>query len=89
MGKTGGEQIMGEDKPKAWNNLFVVWRRREAELGERITYRDVQAATGLSATTLSRWMTNQVERFDGETIQLLCDYFHCEVGELIKLQGER
>ena len=77
---------MGEEKRTAHSNLFTVWRRREAELGTRITYADVSDATGISAATLSRWMTRKVERFDGETVQALCEYFQCEVGELIVLE---
>ena len=80
---------MSEDKPKAWSDLFAVWRRQEAQLGQRITYKDVQEATGISAATLSRWMNKEVTRFDAETIQALCEYFHCQVGELIKLEGEQ
>ena len=74
------------EKRRAGSNLFAVWRRREAELGRRITYRDVQADTGLSVATLSRWMTNQVTRFDAETVQALCEYFHCQVEELLQLE---
>ena len=76
---------MDQEKPKAYSNLFVVWRRWEAEIGKRLTYEDVTEATGISAATLSRWMSKQVTRFDAETIQALCEYFQCEVGELILL----
>ena len=79
---------MDEDKPKAWSNLFAVWRQREAQLGGRITYKDVNKATGISGATLSRWMNKQVQQFDAVTVQSLCVYFHCQVGELIKLEGE-
>jgi len=77
---------MDQEKRKARNQLFEVWKRREAALGKRITYRQASEATGISAATLSRWATGQVERFDGATVQALCEFFQCEVGELIVLE---
>ena len=79
---------MADERPKARSNLFTVWRNREAELGKRITYRDAAAATGISAATLSRWASGDVDRFGAVTIQALCKYFQCQVGELILLEGE-
>ena len=67
----------------AKSDLFKVWKEREAALGRRITYRDASEATGISEATLSRWSTGQAERFDSRTIDLLCEYFQCEIGDLI------
>jgi DNA-binding Xre family transcriptional regulator len=72
----------------ARSNLFSIWRRREAETGRRLSYREVAEATGISPTTLVRWSTGQAGRFDATTVQALCDYFQCAVGELIVLDAE-
>ncbi len=63
-----------------------MWRRREAELGKRITYKDVTEATSISGATLSRWMSGQVKLFDAETVQSLCEFFQCEIQELLELE---
>jgi len=86
MGETRkGQGDMDQEKRKARNQLFEVWKRREAELGRRITYKEASEGTGISAATLSRWSTGQAERFDAITIQALCEFFECEVGDLIVL----
>jgi len=65
------------------SNLFTVWKRREAEMGYTLTYRGVAAATGLSTATLRRWVSDSVERYDKGSLEALCDYFGCEVKDLI------
>ena len=65
------------------NNLFTVWRKREANLGQRLTYATVSDATGISQATLSRWMTGKARQFDAGTIETLCGFFDCEVSDLI------
>ena len=66
------------------SNLFAVWTRREVADGQRLTYREVAAATGLSSATLVAWRKDTVERFDKRTLATLCRYFRCEPGDLIR-----
>ena len=65
------------------SNLFSIWKRREAELGHRITYKEVAEKTGISTATLRRWMAGTIKRFDANSTDKLCGFFDCEVGDLI------
>jgi len=65
------------------SNLFTVWKSKESELGERLTYADVSQATGISVPTLSRWMTGKVKRFGGKTVGALTKYFGCTIADLL------
>jgi DNA-binding Xre family transcriptional regulator len=65
------------------SNLFAVWTARELADGCHLTYRQVAADTGLSSATLVAWKLDTVERFDKGTLATLCQYFECEVADLI------
>ena len=69
------------------SNLFVLWKQREQELGERLTLWTVSEATGISQPTLSRWMNGDVKRFGAKTIAALTEFFDCSIAELI-VEGE-
>jgi putative transcriptional regulator len=56
---------------------------KQANENRRITYRAIQEATGVSASTISRMATNKITRFDSETLSALCAYFGCELGDLL------
>ena len=66
------------------SNLFDIWTRREVADGQRLTYREVAAATGLSSATLVAWRKDTVQRFDKDTLSTLCAFFRCEPGDLIR-----
>lgn len=60
-------------------------RAREQADKPKVTYEELMAATGLSASTLARLFShNPVERIDGKTISALCKFFGCGVGELLE-----
>jgi putative transcriptional regulator len=48
-----------------------------------ITATTLADKTGLSRQMIHRWMNNEVTHFPGETIEKLCEYFNCEVGDLL------
>jgi len=45
----------------------------------------VAEEVGLSRTTIYNWINDDIRRFDEPTLKKLCDYFECEIGELIYL----
>lgn len=45
-------------------------------------------ATGVSTPTLYRLYDESNERIDYNTIVLLCDYFKCDIGDLIYLERD-
>ncbi len=60
--------------------------QKQAERGEIITYRDVSAATGVPLGTLSRLTADQVERYGGDTLAALCEFFNCQVADLLEYE---
>jgi len=63
--------------------LFEVWKRRESQVGHKLTYQQVQRDTGIALNTLVGWMNDRTTRFDESVLVRLCAYFDCEVGDLL------
>lgn len=49
----------------------------------KIVQSEVAAATGLADGTISRISNNKVSMYDNEVVVKLCEYFGCEVGDLL------
>lgn len=58
--------------------------RRTGE--ERISYRQVYAATGISPRTLSSYVTGRASGIQFDKLETLCDYLGCTPGELLKIE---
>ena len=57
---------------------------KERAENRSITYRTITAETGLSSTTLVKLASHSgINRIDASTIDVLCDYFSCGVGDLL------
>lgn len=65
------------------NRVAELIARKQRQTGERITYATIAAATGLSEEAIGKWARNQVTRFDREMIAIFCDYFECELSDLL------
>jgi putative transcriptional regulator len=57
----------------------------ERRSGQRVTYRGISEATGLSTNTLTLMAQNKLKQVGLSTIARLCDYFECEPGTLMVL----
>jgi putative transcriptional regulator len=74
-----------------FNELLAVKERKEAR---SISRRQIAEETGISLTSIHNWATNQVTRYDGLQIKTFCEYFNCNVGDLLIIeeaseQGQR
>lgn len=67
------------------NRLIALLGKKQAEEGRMINLTTLAAETNLSRTTLSMYVQNETTRFDASTIQTLCQYFNCQVGDLLYL----
>ncbi len=38
---------------------------------------------GMTQNTLSRWIRNEIGRFDDATVTKICEFFNCDVGDLL------
>lgn len=58
---------------------------KEQEDGEKQTYDRINAATGLSTSTLLRFFKREpLDRIDAGTIDALCRYFGCDLCDLLE-----
>lgn len=65
------------------NRLKVLLAEKELRESRKLTYRTVAKETGLAIGTLTAYMTQNVNRFDKSTLETLCDYLSCNVGDLL------
>lgn len=66
------------------NRLKVLLAEKELRENRKLTYRTVAKETGLAIDTLTAYMTQRVKRFDKSTLETLCAYLACDVGDLLK-----
>lgn len=54
-------------------------------MGEKkLNIQDVHEGTGLNRNTISNLYHEKVSRIDFDTIDKLCDFLECKVGELLE-----
>lgn len=66
--------------------LLIV--QREIETGQKLTYESLSEEIGLSKTTLNRLAEGKTDRIDFLTLDKLCHYFQCNVGELLVYEAD-
>ncbi|MEB3280550.1 MAG: helix-turn-helix transcriptional regulator [Lyngbya sp.] len=70
-----------EDR-KVFCKLAVLMAERDPHLSQRQLARELE----LSPTTINQLFGNKFKRIDVETVEKLCKYFQCEIGELFILK---
>lgn len=59
-------------------------KKKAGELNkEQLSQAEIAAGSGISQSTISRWMSGKVDRTDFKTIEKLCTYFKCQVNDLL------
>ena len=74
---------------KVYNRFKVLLAEKEIKDNKKISYEEIKVSTGIAASTLSAWATNSVKRYDADTIVAMCDYFECDVANLIVYEKGR
>jgi DNA-binding Xre family transcriptional regulator len=65
-------------------NRFVYWMtEKERQLDRKVSYAEIARATDVSMGVIMRWVKNDVERFDSPVVVKFCQYFGCQVGDLL------
>ena len=47
------------------------------------TMKEFSEKTGLDKNTISNWYNQKVTRFSSETLEIMCKFFNCQVGDLL------
>lgn len=70
------------------NRVEELLARKRREEGKRPSYRDIAEVTGLSKTTVGKWSRNEIDNFSGDILAAFCEYFDCDVGDLLYYDRE-
>jgi DNA-binding Xre family transcriptional regulator len=73
---------------KIRNRLLELVTDRERQLGRRMRLRDIAKFVGITDTTMTSWIRNEVSRFDTHVVVGLCNYFDIEIGDLLYFEYE-
>lgn len=68
---------------KITNRFRILLAEKATREHHSIAINDVQRETGLAWSTLNSWANNTVTRYDAPVIGALCEYFDCQVGDLL------
>lgn len=63
--------------------LIRTWEQLHGEQPGSLTFRRLAQFVSLSPDTLNRIANQKVTRIDHQTIEKLCDFFDCELQDLI------
>lgn len=50
----------------------------------KVSIQDIHEGTGLNRNTISNLYHEKAKRIDYDTIEKLCDFFDCQVGDLLE-----
>ncbi|MDX1992159.1 MAG: helix-turn-helix transcriptional regulator [bacterium] len=62
--------------------------QKEIKIGRRIRANEIAMVTGVNAATVSRWLKNDVTKFEAPVLVAFCRYFGCEIGDLLYIDWE-
>lgn len=66
------------------SRLRILIAEKENRDRKKITYRGLAESTGLSTATIGKLLSySGVNRIDGNTLSALCEYFDCNVGDIL------
>jgi DNA-binding Xre family transcriptional regulator len=68
------------------SNLLVLAAQKSQREGRRISLRQIVKDTGVSKYTIYALAHNQLEEFPKDVLKKLCDYFDCDIGDLLKFE---
>lgn len=67
------------------NRVMELMIAKMAEEQRKITDKELATAINLAPSGVTRWMRNEITEFKADTIDALCRYFKCQVGDLLVL----
>jgi putative transcriptional regulator len=68
------------------NRLLSLLLKKSSEEGRRIYQAELAEAIGVSENTISTWVSNDMRKMNINVIELLCEYFNCDVSDLFYLE---
>lgn len=73
---------------KLRNRFLTLVAEKEKREGRRIRNKEIAEAVGVNEHTVARWMKNDVAKIDVPVLEAFCEYFDCDVGDLLYMEKE-
>lgn len=70
------------------NRLPALIGEYQVKENEMLDISTLAKRTGLSRTTLYKWVNGDLDQFRADTIEALCKFFDCQVGDLLYVEFE-
>ncbi len=71
------------------NRVVALIGEKQAREGKVINAAVVARGTGLTRQAIHAWMRGEVQSFKSETVEALCNYFNCEIGDLLYIDRDK
>jgi DNA-binding Xre family transcriptional regulator len=68
---------------KLRNRFLTLLAQKEIAEQRRIKINEIVDETGIAFTTIQRWMRNEITKAEGPVLEAFCEYFDCDVGDLL------
>ena len=65
------------------NRFKILLAEKETRDRRNWSYREISRETGVAPNSLSDYARNRVQRFDAVTLDAMCTFFECSVGDLL------
>ncbi len=78
------ETLESTQKKMISNRFGVLLAEKRIKEKRNISLAEVSEVSGVPRKTLFAWLKNTVTRYDDHVLDALCEYFSCEVGDLLE-----
>jgi DNA-binding Xre family transcriptional regulator len=73
---------------KVRNRFLELLAQKEMQEGRRIRNKEIAEEVGVTEHTVARWLKNDVTKIDVPVLEGFCNYFDCDIGDLLYLEGD-
>jgi transcriptional regulator with XRE-family HTH domain len=73
-------------KRRVVNRFLILLHEKEQREKRRITQLEIAKHAGVSHPTIANWMQDKVTKFEAHVLEGLCDYFQCDLSDLLVLE---
>lgn len=70
------------------NRVMELMLDKAARDKRKITDKEFAKAVKMSPSGVSKWVNNEITQFNADTIDAMCRFFNCQVGDLLVLVDE-
>ena len=68
---------------KLKNRLLSLMAEKDHIEGRRIKQKEIAQAINVAPHTIGSWIRNDITKFEAYVVERLCDYFECDVSDLL------